>query len=104
MRIAREGACGPPNFSAEEPSRRSRGRSLRCLPIVPTPAAAESPVREDLLTVDEVCAALRVTRSTFNDWRAKQCAPPCVRSPNRQLRFRRSALERWLASHEEASA
>ncbi|MBE8519430.1 helix-turn-helix domain-containing protein [Amycolatopsis sp. H6(2020)] len=65
---------------------------------------AESPVPEDLLTVDEVCATLRVTRSTFNDWRAKQCAPPCVRLPNRQLRFRRSALERWLASHEEASA
>ncbi|WP_350310784.1 helix-turn-helix transcriptional regulator [Amycolatopsis sp. RTGN1] len=67
-------------------------------------SAAESPVPEDLLTVDEVCARLRITRSTFNDWRAKRCAPPCVRLPNRQLRFRRSALERWLASHEEASA
>ncbi|QKV74083.1 helix-turn-helix domain-containing protein [Amycolatopsis sp. Hca4] len=67
-------------------------------------AAAESPVPEDLLTVDEVCAALRVTRSTFNDWRAKRCAPPCVQLPNRQLRFRRSALERWLAAREEASA
>jgi excisionase family DNA binding protein len=67
-------------------------------------SAAESPIPEDLLTVDEVCAALRVTRSTFNDWRAKQCAPPCVRLPNRQLRFRRSALERWLTSHEETSA
>ncbi|SFW88326.1 helix-turn-helix transcriptional regulator [Amycolatopsis australiensis] len=68
------------------------------------PAATDSPDPEDLLTVDEVCAKLRVTRSTFNDWRAKQCAPPCVRLPNRQLRFRASALERWLASHEEASA
>ena len=67
-------------------------------------ATAKSPDPEDLLTVDEVCAKLRVTRSTFNDWRAKQCAPPCVQLPNRQLRFRRSALERWLTSHEETSA
>nr|WP_276209754.1 helix-turn-helix domain-containing protein [Amycolatopsis vastitatis] len=67
-------------------------------------SATESPVPEDLLTVDEVCATLRVTRSTFNDWRAKRCAPPCVQLPNRQLRFRRSAFDRWLASREEASA
>jgi predicted DNA-binding transcriptional regulator AlpA len=59
-------------------------------------AAAEPRVLADFLTVDELCAELRITRSTFNDWRAKRCAPPCVRLPNRQLRFRRAELDHWL--------
>jgi len=57
-----------------------------------------------MLTVAEVCAELRVTRSTFNDWRAKKCAPPCVRLPNRQLRFRRADLDHWIASRADAAA
>jgi predicted DNA-binding transcriptional regulator AlpA len=57
-----------------------------------------------MLTLAEVCAELRITRSTFNDWRAKKCAPSCVRLPNRQLRFRRSELDDWIASREAAAA
>lgn len=57
-----------------------------------------------LLTLAEVCDELRVARSAFNDWRAKKCAPRCVRLPNRQLRFRRSELDDWIASREAAVA
>jgi excisionase family DNA binding protein len=50
----------------------------------------------ELLTVDEVCAELRITRSTFYDWRAKGKAPSCHRLPNGAIRVSRDALNRWF--------
>ena len=55
------------------------------------------------ITVEEVCAELGVARSTFYDWRAKGRAPRCLKLPNGELRIRRSDLERWLESCEEAA-
>lgn len=60
-------------------------------------------MRDERLTVAEVCAELRIARSTFNDWRAKRCAPRCIKLPNGELRIRRSEFERWLAAHEDAA-
>lgn len=57
-----------------------------------------------MLTLEEVCAELRINRSTFNGWRAKKCAPPCLKLPNGKLRFRRSELDRWLRSCAEVTA
>lgn len=57
----------------------------------------------DRLTLAEVCAELRVSRSTFYDWRAKGRAPRCIKLPNGDLRIRRSELERWLNTCEEAA-
>lgn len=54
----------------------------------------------DKLTVDELCAELRVSRSTFYDWRQKGRAPRCVKLPNGSLRIRRSDLENWLTDCE----
>jgi excisionase family DNA binding protein len=55
------------------------------------------------LTLAEVCAELRISRSTFYDWRAKGRAPRCIKLPNGDLRIRRSALERWLDDREDAA-
>jgi predicted DNA-binding transcriptional regulator AlpA len=57
----------------------------------------------ELLTIDEVRAMLRISRSTWNDWRAKGRAPRCTRLPNRALRVRRAELNRWLDEREEAA-
>lgn len=56
------------------------------------------------LTIADLCNELGVTRSTFYDWRAKGRAPRCIRLPNGQLRIRRTDLETWLTSCEEAAA
>lgn len=55
------------------------------------------------LTLAEVCAELRIARSTFYDWRAKGRAPRCIKLPNGDLRIRRVELERWLDSREEVA-
>lgn len=55
------------------------------------------------LTLAEVCAELRISRSTFYDWRAKGRAPRCIKLPNGDLRIRRSELERWLDTCEEVA-
>jgi excisionase family DNA binding protein len=55
------------------------------------------------LTIAEVCRELKVSRSTFYDWRAKRRAPPCITLPNGSLRVRRADLDRWLRAHEDAA-
>lgn len=57
----------------------------------------------DRLTLAEVCTELRISRSTFYDWRAKGRAPRCIKLPNGDLRIRRNELERWLDTCEEAA-
>jgi excisionase family DNA binding protein len=54
----------------------------------------------DKLTVDDLCAELGISRSTFYDWRQKGRAPRCLRLPNGALRVRRSDLENWLTDCE----
>jgi predicted DNA-binding transcriptional regulator AlpA len=58
---------------------------------------------DDRLTLAEVCAELRISRSTFYEWRTKGRAPRCIKLPNGDLRIRRSEFERWLDSCEEAA-
>ncbi|WP_201301331.1 helix-turn-helix transcriptional regulator [Nocardiopsis sp. FR6] len=53
------------------------------------------------LTVDDICAELGVSRSTFHDWRAKRRAPKCTKLPNGSLRVRRSDYDRWLKGLED---
>jgi predicted DNA-binding transcriptional regulator AlpA len=55
------------------------------------------------LTVAELCLELRISRSTFYEWRAKGRAPRCIKLPNGDLRVRRIELERWLDDREEAA-
>jgi predicted DNA-binding transcriptional regulator AlpA len=48
------------------------------------------------LTLAEVCAELRIERSTFYDWRAKGRAPRCLKLPNGEIRVTRRDLDAWL--------
>ncbi|MER6612556.1 helix-turn-helix domain-containing protein [Streptomyces xantholiticus] len=56
-----------------------------------------------MLTLAEVCNELRISRSTFYDWRAKKRAPRCIKLPNGDLRVRRTELEHWLDGREDVA-
>jgi len=57
--------------------------------------------RDDKLTLAELCKDLKISRSTFYDWRAKGRAPRCIKLPNGDLRIRRSDYEHWLNDRED---
>lgn len=58
---------------------------------------------EEKLTIVEVCAELKVSKSTFYDWRQKRRAPRCIKLPNGDLRIRRTDLDIWLNEREDAA-
>ncbi|SEG91000.1 Helix-turn-helix domain-containing protein [Thermomonospora echinospora] len=60
--------------------------------------------QNEKLTVAEVCAELKIARSTFYDWRAKGLAPKCTRIPNGDLRILRADLDEWWNSLQETAA
>ena len=51
---------------------------------------------DDLLTIDEVIATLRVSRAAFYRWRRRGTGPPTVRLPGGAVRIRRADLQQWL--------
>ena len=53
---------------------------------------------DDLLTIDEVIATLRVSRAAFYRWRRRGTGPATVRLPGGAVRVQRSALQQWLRS------
>ncbi|HKR51687.1 MAG TPA: helix-turn-helix domain-containing protein [Pseudonocardiaceae bacterium] len=65
---------------------------------------ASTPVRaRTRLTIADVCIDLGISRSTFYEWRAKGCAPRCIKLPNGDIRINRTEYERWLTTLEEAA-
>ncbi|HZN17859.1 MAG TPA: helix-turn-helix domain-containing protein [Micromonosporaceae bacterium] len=61
-------------------------------------------MEDELLTVQEVLAELRVPRSTWYQWRQTGKAPRVFKLPNGELRIRRSVLNAWLAGLESDAA
>jgi excisionase family DNA binding protein len=59
--------------------------------------------RDESLTISEVVAELKVSRSTFYCWRQKGKVPRCIKLPNGEIRVRRRDLDQWLESMEEAA-
>ena len=55
------------------------------------------------LTIPEVCAELKISRSTFYYWRQTGKAPRCVVLPNREVRITRTDLNTWLTAHTEVA-
>jgi predicted DNA-binding transcriptional regulator AlpA len=55
------------------------------------------------LTIAALCEELDIARSTFYEWRAKKRAPRCIKLPNGEIRIRRSDLDAWLNTCEEAA-
>jgi predicted DNA-binding transcriptional regulator AlpA len=66
------------------------------------PAASGGKDPDEKLTLAQVCAELKITRSTFYDWRAKGRAPRCTKLPNGEIRIVRRDLEEWYASCQAA--
>ncbi len=53
------------------------------------------------MTVEEVCAELRIPRPTWDKWRQRGCGPRAKRLPNRQLRIHRDDLAEFMAAQPE---
>lgn len=69
------------------------------MPMARRPTTAASLMHggpNEKLTLAEVCAELRIERSTFYDWRAKGRAPRCLKLPNGEIRITRRDLDAWL--------
>ena len=56
---------------------------------------------DELLTIAEVIAELRVPRSTFYRWRQRGTAPRVMKLPSGAVRIRRAALDQWLRGLED---
>jgi predicted DNA-binding transcriptional regulator AlpA len=56
---------------------------------------------DELLTIAEVIAELRVPRSTFFRWREQGIGPRVMKLPSGTVRIRRAALEEWLRGLED---
>jgi excisionase family DNA binding protein len=56
---------------------------------------------DELMTIEEVIAELRVPRSTFYRWRQTGIAPRVVKLPSGAVRIRRTALNEWLRGLED---
>ena len=56
------------------------------------------------MTVAEFCTEMGISRSTFDDWRAKGRAPKCIRLPNSSLRIKRTDFENWVEHLEDDAA
>lgn len=57
---------------------------------------------DDKLTIAEVCAELRIARSTFYEWKKKEKSPPGKRIPNGEYRITRRDLDDWYHNLEAA--
>jgi hypothetical protein len=51
----------------------------------------------NVLTVEEFCAELKVSKDTFYHWRKVGTAPVCHRLPNGDLRISLADRDAWLA-------
>ncbi|MEU7599900.1 helix-turn-helix domain-containing protein [Streptomyces sp. NPDC041003] len=60
-------------------------------------------LREQWLTIDEVIDEIGVPRATFYRWRQLKKGPKSLKLPNGDVRIRRSALDEWITSLEEAA-
>lgn len=87
--------------TSRPPARPNRARSASTRPEPSRPETARA-ANHEKLTLAELCAELKISRSTFYDWRAKGRAPECFRLPNGDLRILRSDLDEWLQSCREA--
>ncbi|MDD9378908.1 helix-turn-helix domain-containing protein [Streptomyces sp. ZAF1911] len=62
-----------------------------------------APPRDEMLTISQVIEEIGVPRATFYRWRQIRKGPKAIKLPNGAVRIRRSELDRWLGSLEEAA-
>ncbi len=56
---------------------------------------------DELLTIADVIAELRVPRSAFCRWRQNGAGPRVMKLPSGAVRIRRTALQEWLRGLED---
>nr|WP_037884568.1 helix-turn-helix domain-containing protein [Streptomyces sp. SID4926] len=56
-----------------------------------------------MLTIPEVIAEIGAPRATFYRWRQLRKGPKAIKLPNGSVRIRRSELDRWIETLEEAA-
>lgn len=98
--LPRPGA-GRPAAGRPGPTRPASSRPAGTRPAPARPEPSRASGREQV-TIAELCAELKISRSTFYDWRAKGRAPRCLKLPNGDLRIRRADLDAWLDTRAEA--
>ena len=60
---------------------------------------------DEWLTVDEICTELKISRRTFDRWRATRTGPRCERlGGHGPLRSRRSWIDAWAETGEQGAA
>ncbi|MFI1679787.1 helix-turn-helix transcriptional regulator [Streptomyces sp. NPDC020607] len=59
--------------------------------------------RDQMLTIPEVIEEIGVPRATFYRWRQLRKGPKSIKLPNGSVRIRRSELDRWIGTLEEAA-
>ncbi|NNJ03031.1 helix-turn-helix domain-containing protein [Streptomyces sp. PKU-MA01144] len=59
--------------------------------------------RPQMLKLPDVLTEIGMSRAAFYRMRARGQAPRLIKLPNGQLRVRRTDLDNWLASYEEAA-
>ncbi|GGU71365.1 helix-turn-helix transcriptional regulator [Streptomyces nigra] len=62
-----------------------------------------SATRDEMLTIPQVVKEIGVPRATFYRWRQLKKGPKAIKLPNGAVRIRRSDLERWIETLEEAA-
>lgn len=68
-----------------------------------THATRTSTPPDELLSLNAVLEEIGITRASWYRWRNKGQGPKTVRLPNGHLRVRRSDLNNWLNTMEEAA-
>lgn len=53
---------------------------------------------EQKMTVEDVCAELRISRKTFYEWKVKGKAPRMTKLPNGSWRIERSDFDNWYTN------
>lgn len=59
--------------------------------------------RDEMLTISQVIDEIGVPRATFYRWRQLRKGPKSIKLPNGSVRIRRSELEQWLSTLEDAA-
>ena len=63
----------------------------------PQPSRKSTSERDEWLTIEEVCTELKISRRTFDRWRALGTGPKVKHlAGNGSIRIRRSWLNEWL--------
>ena len=95
-------------MTSHTPNRRRVADLCAELGITPQALAAikaRSGQSDEWLTVEEICAELKVSRRTFDRWRATGTGPKCERlGGHGPLRCRRSWFETWAETGEQGVA